>query len=301
MKVKITKTKIQTFFTYDFWKVVAISVLVCFVLVICINCSEEKPTLGQEFTCLYSEDIILGEDSATVLYYAGYAGEPYAFSYDITNIKSRQIQAGDQGQESSLSTFVDLYEDDIFICTDSLASKYLESSYAQSFESYVNGAFEYLYSNNFYSRDGVINETAIVDNFVNNYKKDNRFKTEENINLGKELEIARIKTLYSNATILKNVIENHAYIFSDTLTKYEWAGNTFTGKFAIELGKLKGGEYNVLNGFQRKVKNSETGEVSHTADGVYLFIGFNAEQNGHLHYESMAYIIALLKMYTNII
>ena len=174
-----------------------------------------------------------------------------------------------------------------------------DTTKAEDLDAYVDRAFKYLYDNGFYSTDGVINEDAIIKSFLNKYSKDSRFKKAEDLELGKQYEVKRIKAIYTNATILKRVFEENPDIFDDkqtTITSID-----YTGRFAINLGKLTGGEKNVYNSFRRAVVNEETKEVTYTADGVYLLIGNKQFKNNDLHYEGLAYIVSVLKTYSNLI
>ena len=141
----------------------------------------------------------------------------------------------------------------------------------------------------------------IKNNFLNVRKKDNRFRTAKSKEQGVSLEIQRIKTIWENANLLERVFSEHSEIFSDKFTAFTWADKEITGSFAIDLSKLTGGEKVLSNAFKLTVQNEETGDISYTTDGLYLFVGKNEDVNGDLDFESLAYIRTIIEKYSNFI
>ena len=115
------------------------------------------------------------------------------------------------------------------------------------------------------------------------------------------LEIHRIQTIWENATLLEKVFNEHSEIFSDKFTSFAWGGREITGSFAIDLSMLKGGESLIENAFKLTVVNEETGDITYTTSGLYLFVGYNEDVNGDLDYESLAYIRTIIEKYSNFI
>lgn len=296
----ILKSKLKTFFTYDFLKVTAICLAFCAIFTLAFYIVEKKPTEGQRFAILYADDIVLGDEVELVIENAIDESLETSFSYDVLLIEPKQIMVGgNQTALSLLTTYSDLHDDDVFICTDSLLEHYVQGLRAQDLDVFVNNAFNYLYSNGFYSENGEINEDKIIKAFLQKYSKDNRFKKAEDLELGKTLEIKRIKTIYKNATILKKVFAENPQIFDTTQTEIKTTG--YKGRFAIDLGKLSGGEKNVYNSFKRPILNEGAKDVTYTADGVYLMLGNKQQTNGDLHFEGLAYLVSFLRTYSNLI
>lgn len=299
MDKSLLKTRIKTFFTYDLLKVLAISIAFCLLFTLVYGIVEKKPTEGQRFTILYANDLILGEESKDLISFTINSENENAFSYDILKVDPKQIIVGDQSPQYLMTTYSDLCDDDVFICTDTLISDYVETSRAEDLDKYVEKAFTYLYDNNFYTQENVVNEEVIVAKFLERYGKDSRFKKSEELELAKKEEVKRIKNIFNNATILKEVFANNPQIFDDKYNKISLLN--YEGRFAIDLGKLSGGEKNVSNAFTRKVVDEKTNKVSYTADGVYLLIGNKQYKNGDLHFEGLTYLVNMLKMYSNLI
>jgi hypothetical protein len=242
----------------------------------------------------------MGEESSLVLEKSLEKDKKPSFSYDILSVDRKGLVVADNSTpEFTLKTYVEIYDDDILYCSDVLAKYYLENAYAENYDWYIENALNYLYDNGFYSKSGVINEQKIIENFLVQYKKDNRFRTTEQIIVGKELEVNRIKSIYENAMTLKRIFTNHPEIFAKEYTEYEWGETLVQGNFAIDLSKLTGGEYNLAKAVKRQIKNEETGEISYVTSNIYLMVGNNFDVNGHLHYESLAYIVNVFKCYTN--
>lgn len=299
MDKSLLKTRIKTFFTYDLLKVLAISIAFCLLFTLVYGIVEKKPTEGQRFTILYANDLILGEESKDLIRFTINSENENAFSYDILKVDPKQIIVGDQSPQYLMTTYSDLCDDDVFICTDTLISDYVETSRAEDLDKYVEKAFTYLYDNNFYTQENVVNEDVIIAKFLERYGKDSRFKKSEELELAKKEEVKRIKNIFNNATILKEVFANNPQIFDDKYNKISLLN--YEGRFAIDLGKLSGGEKNVSNAFTRKVVDEKTNKVSYTADGVYLLIGNKQYKNGDLHFEGLTYLVNMLKMYSNLI
>lgn len=300
MNQELLKTKLKTFFTYDLLKVAGICLAFCTIFTLAFYIVEKKPTEGQRFTILYADDIVLGEEAKIVIENAIDQESENAFSYDVLLIEPKKIEVGtDSSAMSLLNTYSEVGDDDIFICTDTLLEHYVQTLKAEDLDSYVDRALNYLYDNGFYSKDGVIKEDAIIKTFLNKYSKDSRFKNAEDLEKGKLYEINRIKCIYNNASILKKVFAENSDIFDDTQTKIQTNG--YEGRFAIDLGKLSGGEKKVFNSFKRAVVDEKSEEISYTSNGVYLLVGNKQSTNGDLHYEGLAYIVSVLKTYSNLI
>ncbi len=299
MDKSLLKTRIKTFLTYDLLKVLAISIAFCLVFTLVYGIVEKKPTEGQRFTILYANDLILGDESEDLIRFTVDTENENAFSYDILKVEPKKIIVGDQSPQYLMTTYSDLCDDDVFICTDTLISDYVETSRAEDLDKYVEKAFTYLYDNNFYTQENVINEDVIIAKFIKKYGKDSRFKKPEELELAKKEEVKRIKNIFNNATILKEVFANNPQIFDDKYNKI--SSLDYEGRFAIDLGKLSGGEKNISNAFTRKVVDEKTNKVSYTADGVYLLLGNKQYKNGDLHFEGLTYLVNMLKMYSNLI
>ncbi len=299
MDKNLFKTRIKTFFTYDLLKVLAICIAFCLVFTLVYGIVEKKATEGQRFAILYADDLILGDESNILIETLVDRENENSFSYDILVVEPKQIVVTDQSAQYMLTTYSDLCDDDVFMCTDTLLVNYVETGRAQDLDLYIDNAFTYLYSNNFYSNDGAINEGAIIAKFLERYGKDSRFKKSEDLELAKKDEIKRVKNIYSNATILKEIFKNNPQIFDDKNATIPSLNHK--GRFAIDLGKLSGGEKQVLNAFKRKVINEETKEVSYTSDGVYLLLGNKQYKNEDLHFEGLTYLVNMFKLYSDLI
>ncbi len=300
MNGKISKNNIKIFFTYDLLKVLAVCTIFCLVFALVFGIVEKKTTEGQRFAIMYADDVIVGDDS-TKLYQKLIDEESgNSFSYNILSIEPKQITVVDNNAQNLMYTYSDLHDDDVFICTETLIKDYVETHRAQDLDVFIENAFKYLYDNNFYSKSGVINEDAIIKNFVEKNKNDNRFKNDKDFEKAKQSEVKRIKAIFDNATILKGVFDKNPQIFDDKYVNLP--DINYTGRFAIKLSELKGGELLIENSFKRKVENeNSTEEATYTVDGVYLMLGEKSKANGDMHYEGLTYLVNFLKTYSNLI
>ena len=304
MDNKITKTRLKTFFFYDFIKIIAIAVVLCVGSLIIFNWVGEKPTSAQTFYVLCDPKVVIGEEGGMLSVDTAKKGtEKGGFSYDILEVSTKNVEETAYNISYMLKTSVELGDDDIFITGEALGREYLDSYAAADIVGLVKRAKQYCTDNNFYSKSGTINEENIKQNFLKTRKNDNRFRSAKNKEQGVALEIQRIKTIWENSNLLESVFNEHSEIFSDKFTSFEWGGREITGSFAIDLSKLKGGDEknDLSNAFKLAIYSEDTGEISYTTDGLYLFVGNNEDVNGDLDFESLAYIRTIIEKYSNFI
>ncbi len=304
MDNKITKTRLKTFLSYDLIKVIAVALILCVSCLIVFNWVAEKPSQAQTFYVLCDVNVMVGEDGHLLSIDTAKKGaNKGGFSYDILEVSTKNIEAGAYNPSYMLKTSVELGDDDIFIAGETLGKEYLESYSATDIVGVVDRAKKYCLDNGFCDQNGNVNEEAIKQNFLKTRVKDNRFRSAKSKEEGVALEVQRIKTIWENATILGEVFEEHSEIFSDKFTSFTWGGREIKGSFAIDLSKLKGGDsnYALANAFKLAVQNTETGDITYTTDGLYLFVGYNEDVNGDLDYECLAYIRTMIERYSNLI
>lgn len=304
MDNKITKTRLKTFVSYDLIKVVAIALILCVGAMVLFNGVAEKPTTAQSFYVLCDPDVIIGDEGGMIpIDTARKGAKSGGFSYDILEVSTTNIDSVAYNPSYMLKTAAEVGDDDIFITGEKLGKEYLNGYFATDIVGLVKDAKQYCTDNNFYSKSGTINEENIRQNFLYVRKKDNRFRSSKQKEEGVALEIQRIKTIWENATLLERVFSEHSEIFSDKFTSFSWGGQEHTGSFAIDLSKIKGGKDGsvIENAFKFGTTNLETGEVTYTTNGLYLFVGNNEDINGDLNYESLAYIRTILEKYSDFI
>ncbi len=299
MNGKISKNNIKTFFTYDLLKVLAVCVAFCLVFSLLFGVVEKKVEEGQRFTIMYGDDVLVGDEVNDVYSELFSEENENSFSYNVLNFETKQIVAINQSPQYLMNTYSGMHDDDVFICTVTLIENYVETYKAQDLNAYITGAFNYLYDNNFYDENGVINEDAIIANFSKKNKNNSNFKNDGVFEKAKLSEIKRIKAIFENATILKGVFENNPQIFDDEYNVLPDTG--YKGNFAIKLSELKGGELLIENSFKREVKKEESAVVSYTVEGVYLLLGNKSSINGDMHYEGLTFLVNFLKKYSNLI
>ncbi len=297
MNNKLNKTRLKNFFVYDLLKTVIITVLIGVLLFWAFNLVKVEPSNGQRFVALISHDIYIGDESDTLLRTTCENGaENFGFSYDILNAQYSAIT--DTNPRSDLISKRDIYDDDIFISTEELAEIFVSTG-AISFDAYIEQAKKYL--NKFLDESGQVVEEKVVANFNKTRLKDNRFKTNSEIQKGIDYEIKRINGLKRNIETLESVFKNNPQIFSDKFKDAGFDEGKNTYGYAIELSKLEQKEgKNVQNAFMVEKKN-EQGEVYYTTEGIYLMVGSNEDTDGDLFFEPMAFILNFINTYTDYI
>lgn len=308
MDNKITKSRLKTFFTYDLFKVVAIAVALCLVFNFIFNLFTTRPNAGQSLNIIYGDDLDVSEKGALLFLEPFDEKATYRYSYETLEVADKYLQAGNSTSQNMIKTWHEAGDDDLFICTDSLTDNenpnsslyyyYVSQLYAEDLTKYVAKAIEFVESNEFYV-NGVLNEQKIIEYFNEKNFKDNRFKTKEQKQQGRNLEIERITTIYNSAKTLQKVFNEHPEILKEET--FEWYGISTTGKYALRLKGLTGSAENVaLNDF-KGVKLEDVNGVNTFTGEVYLMVGAHAEVNGDNHYESLVYLVSMIKKYSNFI
>ena len=67
MDNKITLSRLKTFFVYDLVKLIACVLGVVFLLVIIFNAISKKPTNGQDYFLMISDEIVVSNDGLQLL------------------------------------------------------------------------------------------------------------------------------------------------------------------------------------------------------------------------------------------
>lgn len=306
MDNKITKARLKNFFTYDFLKVLAIAAALSIFMVVLCNLFAVKPTGGQRLLILYGDDIEVEEGGANLFVQPFMQDAEYKYSYEVLEAADKYLNKGEQTSQYMLKTWHDVGDDDIFICTDSLTNAdrpdsslyryYVTQQFAQDLKVFVNNALDY--TKPFFDENGNPNITAIKEHFDLTRGKDNRFRTKSQKEEGLIAETERLKSIYDNANILKDVFEKHPEILK--YDEYDFGSFHKTGHFAIRLRALTGAQNRAIDDFKGKELTEVNGNKVFVGE-VYLMIGFHEEINGDNHFETLTYLVTFIKKYSNFI
>lgn len=300
---RLTKRKLKNFFVYDLWKVVLISVLACVILVLVFNFVSKKPSDGQDFKILLDDNIIMGTGVDSLLEEL-FTSEPTegGFSYEILKGETVYIYETEENSEEYLLGLVycELYYDDVCIFGEKLYLEYLNMrGGATDINEYIKGAKEFLIKNQFCNSEGVFNESKVFSYFDETRKGDGRFRTKEEKAQGRLDELERLKGIWFMANALQECFELHPELLDIEREGANHISQKVMGKYAIHLGALDGGDYGDITSVFSTAKVDENNNTSYTADGVYLAIGNNKEENGDLYYEMLAVMYKIIKNYSS--
>lgn len=301
MDNKITRKRLEVFITYDLFKVVILAVILCVVLSLVFNFVGKRPTEGQRFCVLYSDDINVQEEGSNLAYVPrSVETENLGYSYEVLDLKSQSLTLAYNYTNQKLNFHVEINEDDVFICGDETAKFYVESGYAEDILSYLNNAFKFLEDNGIYTNivksSGTVNATYNEQAVEAYYKKVHKRKDARlryySLESLLEAEKLRMRAIYDNASMLYKLLTDHPELL---VTNYEFLETS--GNYALDLSKLTG-KRSIENAFT-VIKKNEDGTVDYTTDGLRLLIGNNSVDNGDNHYESLVYILTLVKTYSD--
>lgn len=307
MNLKITKTRVKTFFAYDFIKVIAAVGITVLLLWIILNALAKKPTNGQDFFMMVADDVVISDEARALPSYVKGGDGKYKFSYDVLNVNTLVINPAGYSSAYMMNTYCELGEDDVFICTDtgegSLYNQYTDLYWGEDIVSYANFALEFLRDNGFIDESGEFTDKNAESYFLKTRKKDARFRKQSAREQGIKQEAERLKSIYENAKALLLALENHPELLYEEKEVKINDKLTVKGKFAINLGALDGspsvnGKKSITDLFARNAYDENGNVTDVTADKVLLLIGRNEQDEGDLYYESLSFINTLLYEYS---
>ena len=307
MNLKITKSRLKTFFAYDAVKLVAAVVITVLLLWIILNALAKKPSNGQDFYMMVADDVVISDEARALPSKVKDGDAKYKFSYDVLNVNTLVINPAGYSSAYMMNTYCELGEDDVFICIDdgdeSLYNQYTNLYWGEDIVSYATYALNFLKDNGFISESGEFTDEKTEEYFLKTRKKDARFRKKAAREQGVKQEAERLKRVYDNAKALLTAIDAHPELLYDEKEIKISDKYSVKGKFAINLGALDGnpavnGKKQITDLFARKVYD-DGGNVSEiTADKVLLLVGRNEQDEGDLYYESLAFINTLLFEYS---
>ncbi|MBQ3234622.1 MAG: hypothetical protein IJA97_00510 [Clostridia bacterium] len=302
---KLTKRKLKLFVSYDLWKVIIVSALACLVFLLAFNFVARKPTDGQDFKILIDKNAIMGEDVDGFFenLFTKSATEG-GFSYEMLKGETVMINGTDENPDEYLirSVYGDLHYDDVVILQEPLYEYYFKTCYmAADISEYINSAIEFV-SINACDESGEINEQKVYDYFDRTRKGDSRFRTKAEKEQGRKDELDRFKGILLMATELRACFIANPELLDKEREYTYYGGEAKKGVFGLRLGALVGrSDRDISKLFGLKKYKEGTNEIYYSADGLYLAIGNNVQENGDLYYEMLAVMYTLIDTYTTLL
>lgn len=326
MDNRITKQRLQDFFSYE-WVTMVIAIILAIVMCSFVfNIFEVKATVGQTFNIIFDQNIkVYNEDT----FYEDVDSK--AFSFEILDWQGERMNA----EYNVLDIRIQTHDADVLF-TDSVISKeegdvsvsrawsVIDGFEIVDYRTLADRATQYLkqflqdaWSNKleFVTDFSKLDLSKIDKHFESRAKQDNRFRTTEKMNEGKLLERERIKTLCSDLAKMNYLLTEHSEIFMN-YTKYQQALDRATAAknqeaidqingwieegsgnmpYAIDLGKLTSpqGKTGVSNFFK-------VGQNSDATDVVLMVIDLEIVQH-ELQFESLGFAIFMVENYTDLL
>lgn len=301
---KITGKRLKNLISYDWLKMLALSVIVCIVVILVFNAFAKKPSDGQDFRLVIDQDVIVEGDEIKGVFDTLFDGsvEEGGFSYETLQGQVVYLRGNDESPKSYIlgGVYAELNQDDVNILLEDVYLEYIAQNNAVKIDEYLISAKQFLLDNGLCNSLGEFDVNRVNSYFETTRGKDTRFKTAEQIRKGKEDELKRLKAIWNNATALQKCFEEHPELLDERTYLFGTYENT--GKFAINLSKLNGnsesGKY-IENLFKRSyVKDDQT---LYTVEGIYLTVGQTSDADGDLFYEKLAFLYTLIKTYSTFI
>lgn len=327
MDSRITKSRLARVLSYDWIKMVALVVAIIFVWSLAFTMGAPRISVGQKFDLfVYNCDFTKSTDESEIF---SDAKSKNVFSYDVLDFGARTFT--EEYFATLMSAITATYEGDIMVLSDFESDKTENKSkfrslidgYAYCFYDYnelVKNAEDYCMLNHrFVSKNGenyVLNEEVISDYFKTRMQNDPRFRSEEKIAAGVKNEIERIKNVWNNSQRLKKLLADHPEIFvkykrydqalasaesdRDKARYQELVSNEEEKLYAIDLGKLTGGEKDITSAFVKTVYNEDYSEIiSSSADGIVMCVFDYSKEQPDLQFESISFVNYIIKTYSD--
>lgn len=321
MDAKITKKRLNDRLSYDWIKVIAVTLLVTLLWGIVYSMTGVKLTNGEEFNLLIVTDTYSSESAEK---FTKKLEESGRFSYGIQNVLYEYLGKGDYYDSMELMIRLSEAEMDIAIFSDdatrdengnlkadddgylkiSAFRNFVDKSAVWDFDSAIAAAYDYLrpfYKNGDLSDARVMDEQKVAANFRNN-KLDNRFRTEAQITAGIELEKQRLEGY------LKETRELEAFLAAHPETVISYAKNALEKEVdlyrhkgedgyesAVEVGEVK--RYGIDLSYFPNAAELCASQGGTTKDCVLTILNYYG-RIGDLFFESFAAINYFLETYT---
>lgn len=296
---KITKPRLKTFIAYNTVKMIIVTLIACIILVLIFNGVGKHPTDGQDFKLIIDSNIKIGKDVIDLFSdLKNRDEEDGGFSYEMLKGEPFILRGSDENPTSYNlnSIYVPLSYDDVCVLPEDIFKDYVTAGNAKRIDLYITEALAFC---NQFLVGGEIDANKVFNYFELTRGKDSRFITKEQKEQGKNSELKRIKAIYKNANLLKDCFNAHPELLYNCSYKSETFGQTFEGAYAINISNLKGREdKNIANLFQINKEVSEKEPIV-TTEGIYLAVGDTFDKTGDLFYEQLAFLVTLIKNYTN--
>ncbi|MBR3863892.1 MAG: hypothetical protein IKJ19_02075 [Clostridia bacterium] len=321
MDNKITKRRLTNLLAYDWIKIIIIIVAVILVWSLAFTIGAPRASTGQVFNVFYYGEFSYQKSPSVINYEAKNSG---AYSYDVLSLDARELYL--DYYATIMSAVSSTHEGDIMITVDSMDKIQSNSSEFRNFvdgygyeiydyDSLIKDAKNYCLLNSFVllQNDGsyALNERAIKSHFAKRMQKDPRFKNKdgEKYKQGELNEIARIKSVWNNAIMLEDCLNNHSELrynykrFAQLIQKDpdnykdEVYHNTQELTYGLNLSALSGGQVDVNTEYSKPIFD-ENG--THIYSNPIVMCVFNyLPHQPDLQFESLGFVNFMIKKYSN--
>lgn len=299
---KITKQRLKNVIFYDGIKIVAVSVILCIVLILIFNAFAKKPSNGQDFKLIIDENIIVGDDISGLMDNLFESGaENGGFSYETLQGETIYLRSNDESPKEYVlnNVYAELYQDDVCVLEEEIYLQYVARNNAVDLVDYVKDAKAFLINEGLCNASGEFDTDSVNSYFERTRSNDSRFRTSEKIKQAKEDELKRLQAIWRNATLLEACFVAHPELLDEqTFTIGEY---TKTGKFALKIDVFDGKDGKYVESLFKRSYLDENEETVYTTSGIYIALGNNLQNNGDLFYENLAFLYTLINTYSTFI
>ena len=312
MDSRITQKRLNDFLAYEWLIIVAVAIAVIVAWELIFGVFSVKPTVGEQFKCLY--DYELDSQGASKLsedLYENKVFSPFVLEWGTERLENNAelINARLGTQDADVMFTSSVVDENGNNRVNDYIDHYLYPVY--SYEELLAKAKEYLKS--FAESDSVdatdfnnLSAQKIEESFFARYKKDNRFRTDEQKAQGVLEEKARLQKLCLEVIDFEKALKVgkergifYTYTRFEQLNRLEgghddWVAEEVKNQaFGLDMGKLTGGEQ-VPHAYAKL-----SGAVD--SNGVVLIVFNFNEYQYDLQFESISLINMIIRNCTDIL
>lgn len=326
MDAKITKKRLARMLSYDWIKIVALSVAAIIVWTLVFTMTATRITPAQQFTVF---NYYCNTSLSHTNFYNSYekAFTDGVFSYEVIEYTTNDLVDSGEYASTILEARVATDEGDVIFIpnigdentakTDENGDAVYERTYIQSFFSgyspYVFDLDEYFadlktYLDGFYNGDhvnGELDEAKVTEAFTARIKKnkDKRFKKDAEIEQGKKDEIARIRKYRDALMAFNGYLDAGLVSFTSVQLKNENGEVAVEGNYALNLcpdeatmGGLKNEFYYQTTETVIAEDGTKTTEKRNTAKDMHVLFFDMPNTEASFEYESLLYVNYLIEL-----
>ncbi len=300
MDAKITKGRLGNYLAYEWLKMICVSALAVFLIVIIFTMTATRVTTGQTFSIYGFSELSAGADFHAINEDFG----KKVFSYEILKTEAEAFSTADEYSGQVLAARRSVGDGDVMFISNVVDTENPDMlSQLQGFlignntmildpVQFIKDSEEYLagfFGENW--KEGALNEAKAEESFRARNTGDKRFQSDAQISAGIASEKARLSKLRDELIVVENALAEGRISYT-TVSVPSLDGTTRTDMCrSFHVGNLKG----IEKLFNYAVQ--QDGKTVTSAETLNLMLFNNSRRDGVLQFEAISYLSYLVTNY----